>query len=94
MPITSSTINAGGGTNRNNYINDDMDRMIDEAAAEPDSAKRCQLYSEIQTKVKDEAIMEWWSDPTILYAHTVKLSGITYYYGGNMPYFYAATLGE
>jgi peptide/nickel transport system substrate-binding protein len=86
--------NAHGGTNRNNYINADMDRMIDEAAAEPDAALRCELYSEIQTKVKDEAIMEWWSDPFILYAHSNKLSNVTYYLGGNTPYFYVATIEE
>ena len=86
--------NAGGGTNRNNYINDEMDIMIDEAAAEPDPAKRCELYSVIQKKVKDEAIMEFWSDPLILYANDAKLDGVTYYQGGNVPSFYAATLSE
>ena len=86
--------NAHGGTNRNNYINEEMDAMIDEAAAEPDPAKRCELYSEIQKKVKDEAIMEWWADPVILYAHTNNLSGVTYYLGGNTPYFYAASIAR
>jgi peptide/nickel transport system substrate-binding protein len=86
--------NAGGGTNRNNYINDEMDMMIDEAAAEPDPAKRCELYSAIQEKVKGEAIMEFWSDPLILYAHDANLDNVTYYQGGNVPYFYVATLSE
>lgn len=86
--------NAGGGTNRNNYIDEDMDAMIDQAAAEPDPEKRCELYSAIQKKVKDEAIMEWWADPVILYATSDKLDGVTYYLGGNTPYFYAATLSE
>ena len=27
--------NAGGGTNRNNYINEEMDKLIDEAAGSP-----------------------------------------------------------
>lgn len=86
--------NAGGGTNRNNYISEEMDTMIDEAAAQPDPALRCELYSGIQKKVKDEAIMEWWADPVILYAHTNQLSGVTYYLGGNTPYFYVATIAE
>ncbi len=86
--------NAGGGTNRNNYIDADMDRMIDEAAAEPDATARCALYSDIQKKVKDEAIMEFWSDPEILYAHSDKLSGVVYYLGGNVPYFYPAQITE
>ena len=86
--------NAGGGTNRNNYINADMDRMIDEAAAQPDPAARCAIYSDIQKKVKDEAIMEFWSDPEILYAHSNKLADVLYYLGGNTPYFYPATITE
>jgi peptide/nickel transport system substrate-binding protein len=86
--------NAGGGTNRNNYIDADMDRMIDEAAAEPDPAARCALYSDIQKKVKDEAIMEFWSDPVILYAHSNKLSDVIYYLGGNTPYFAHASITE
>ncbi len=86
--------NAGGGTNRNNYINADMDQMIDAAAAEPDPAARCSLYSDIQKKVKDEAIMEFWSDPEILYAHSGKLANVLYYLGGNTPYFYPATITE
>jgi peptide/nickel transport system substrate-binding protein len=86
--------NAGGGTNRNNYINPDMDRMIDEAAAQPDAAARCALYSDIQKKVKDEAVMEFWLDPVLLYAHSNKLDNVTYYQGGNTPYFYAATIQE
>jgi ABC-type transport system substrate-binding protein len=86
--------NAGGGTNRNNYIDEEMDRMIDEAAAEPDPAARCSLYSDIQKKVKDEAIMEFWSDPEILYSHSNKLANVLYYLGGNTPYFYPATIAE
>ncbi len=62
--------NAGGGTNRNNYINEEMDAMIDAAAAEAEPAARCELYTDIQKKVKDEAIMELWADPVILYAHS------------------------
>ena len=86
--------NAGGGTNRNNYINDEMDAMIDIAAAEADPEARCALYSDIQQKVKDEAIMEWWADPVILYAHSNDLSGVTYYLGGNTPYFYVAGIAQ
>jgi peptide/nickel transport system substrate-binding protein len=86
--------NAGGGTNRNNYVNEEMDAMIDEAAAQPDPEARCALYSDIQKKVKDEAIMEFWSDPEILYAHSNKLSNVLYYLGGNTPYYYGATITE
>ena len=88
------TVRSGGGTNRNNNINADMDRMIDDAAAQPDPAERCELYRDIQQKVKDEAIMEFWADPVILYAHSGKLSDVVYYLGGNTPYFYTAKITE
>jgi peptide/nickel transport system substrate-binding protein len=86
--------NAGGGTNRNNYRNPEMDKLIDEAAAEPDVAKRCQLYSQIQQKFKDEAIMEFWVDPMILYATSKNLNNVMYYAGGNTPYFYVASVNK
>ncbi|KKK51481.1 hypothetical protein LCGC14_3114510, partial [marine sediment metagenome] len=66
----------------------------DIAAAEADPEARCALYSDIQQKVKDEAIMEWWADPVILYAHSNDLSGVTYYLGGNTPYFYVAGIAQ
>jgi hypothetical protein len=44
--------------------------------------------------VKDEAIMEVWSDPEILYSHSAKLANVLYYLGGNTPYFYPATIAE
>jgi len=71
-----------------------MDKLIDEAAAEPDVAKRCQLYSQIQQKFKDEAIMEFWVDPMILYATSKNLNNVMYYAGGNTPYFYVASVNK
>jgi peptide/nickel transport system substrate-binding protein len=84
--------NAGGGTNRNNYVNEEMDSLIDQAAGTTDAAKRVELYAKIQKKVKDEAIMAFFNDPNTLYGHTAKLKGVTYYLGGNYPYFFGATL--
>ena len=86
--------NAHGGTNRNNYINPEMDKLIDDAAAQPEMAKRCELYSTLQKKVKDEAVMEFWADPSILYAMSGKLNGAAMYLGGNTPYFYNAGLSQ
>lgn len=84
--------NANGGTNRNNYENPEMDKLIDEAAGTTDPAKRVQLYAQIQKKVKDEAVMAFFDDPLTLYAHTPKLEGVIYYQGGIYNDFYAATL--
>ncbi len=86
--------NAGGGTNRNNYENAEMDRLIDEAAGEADPEARVELYRQIQRKVMDEAIMVFYNDPYTLYAHTDKLSNPVMYLGGNYAYFAAAELSE
>ena len=86
--------NAGGGTNRNNYINEEMDKMIDDAAGESDPAKRVELYAAIQKKVMDDALMVFYNDPMSLYAHTNKLENPIMYLGGNYPYFYGASLSE
>jgi peptide/nickel transport system substrate-binding protein len=84
--------NAGGGTNRNNYVNPAMDKLIDDAAGTTDQAKRIQLYAQIQKMVEDQAIMVNFEDPELLYANSSKLSGVIYYSGGNYYNFYAATL--
>jgi len=86
--------NAGGGTNRNNYENPEMDELIDQAAGEADPAARVELYQQIQKKVMDEAIMVFYNDPMTLYAHTDKLSNPIMYLGGNYAYFAAAELSE
>lgn len=86
--------NAGGGTNRNNYVNPAMDQLIDQAAGTTDQAKRLQFYAQIQKMVEDQAIMVNFEDPQLLYANTVKLNGVIYYSGGNYYNFYAATLQQ
>ncbi len=86
--------NAGGGTNRNNYENAEMDQLIDAAAGEADPVARVELYKQIQTKVMDEAIMVFYNDPMTLYAHTDKLTNPVLYLGGNYAYFAAAELSE
>jgi peptide/nickel transport system substrate-binding protein len=86
--------NAGGGTNRNNYVNPEMDQLIDKAAGTTDSAQRLQYYAQIQKMVEDQAIMVNFEDPALLYANSVKLNGVIYYSGGNYYNFYAATLSK
>lgn len=86
--------NAGGGTNRNNYVNEEMDKLIDDAAAAADPAARLELYKQIQKKVNDEAIMVFYNDPMTLYAHRAALQHPVMYLGGNYPYFYPASISE
>lgn len=86
--------NADGGTNRNRYVNADLDAMIDEAAATTDSEARAALYAEIQQFVDDEAIMVYFVDPFLLYAHTPALQGVKYLSGGNLAHFYGANFAS
>jgi peptide/nickel transport system substrate-binding protein len=86
--------NADGGTNRNRYRNEEMDSLIDQAAGTSDAAARAELYAQIQQKVADEAIMVFMNDPYLLYGSAATLEGVVYLSGGNIPNFYAATLGS
>lgn len=94
MRILFYSSNAGGGTNRNNYIDEEMDRLLDEAAATTDTEERLRLYSQIQQKVMDEAIMVFYNDPATLYAYTDSLEGVQIFSAGQNPYFATATLNE
>jgi peptide/nickel transport system substrate-binding protein len=94
LRILFHSSNAGGGTNRNNYVDEEMDRLIDEAAATTDPEQRIELYSQIQRKVQEEAIMVFYNDPMTLYAYTQDLSDPYIYSAGQYPYFYPATLGD
>jgi peptide/nickel transport system substrate-binding protein len=60
--------NANGGTNRSRYKNAEMDTLIDEAAGTTDPAKRKRLYSQIQMKTLQEAIMVFFADPLNVFA--------------------------
>jgi ABC-type transport system substrate-binding protein len=86
--------NVGGGTNRNNYVDPEMDAMIEAQAAEPDPVKRAELVCDILKKVKDEAHMEVWLDPMLLYAHDAGLENVVYYLAGAFPYFGAVDISE
>ena len=69
--------NADGGTNRNRYKNAEMDKLIDDAAATTDPAKRKQLYSEIQMKTLRESVMVAFADPLDLFAYQKgKIDGV------------------
>ncbi len=61
--------NADGGTNRNRYMDPEMDALIDEAAGTTGTAEREALYVELQHKALDEAIMVFFSEPSEVYAY-------------------------
>ena len=85
--------NAGGGTNRNNYRNDDMDAMIDAAVGIGDLEARAVAYADIQQKLADEVVMAYFNDPVVLYASTPDVHHVTILGGGFVPNFYSATMG-
>jgi peptide/nickel transport system substrate-binding protein len=85
--------NADGGTNRNRYRNPKMDQLIVDAAGETDPTAQKELYIEIQQLVEDDAIMDFYVDPVLLFANDASLDGVVYLGGGYSPDFYAATLG-
>ena len=85
--------NAGGGTNRNNYRNDDMDAMIDAAVGIGDLEARAAAYADIQQKLADEVVMAYFNDPVVLYASTPDVQDVTILGGGFVPNFYSATMG-
>ncbi len=94
LRILFHSSNAGGGTNRNNYRNADMDKLIEQIEGEINPQKRKELLVKAQQKVMDEAIMVFLVDPPSLYAHHRTLSGIWMDWGGNYPYFYDARVGR
>jgi ABC-type transport system substrate-binding protein len=85
-------LNANGGTNRGNYQDAEMDKLIAMGVQTFDMAQRCKVYVAIQQEVKEEAVTTFLCDPMMLYAHVDALSGVTYYHDGNIPYFYTARL--
>ena len=94
MRILFHSANAGGGTNRNNYINEEMDALIAEGAATPDSAGREAIYKQIQKKVMDEAIMVFYNDSDTLYAYEDSLENVQFFGGGQYPYFFGTTISD
>lgn len=94
MRILFDSSNAGGGTNRNNYINEEMDSLLDQAAATNDPEERTALYGQIQKKVMDEAIMVFYNDPETLYAFASQLTDVQIFGAGQNPYFATANLTE
>jgi peptide/nickel transport system substrate-binding protein len=87
--------NADGGTNRSRYKNADMDKLIDDAAGTTDADKRKQLYSQIQMKALNEAIMVFFSDPSNIFAYQkTKANDIALDWSANYPLLYDASLAK
>lgn len=88
LRILFHSSNAGGGTNRNNYRNAEMDQLIAQIAAIADPQRRKDVIIKAQQKAIDDAVMVYLADPPSLYAHDRSVSGVWVDWGGNYPYFY------
>ncbi|HEY6101931.1 MAG TPA: ABC transporter substrate-binding protein [bacterium] len=88
LRILFHSSNAGGGTNRNNYRSQDMDRLIEQIDATADAAKRKDFVIRAQQKAIDDAVMVYLADPPSLYAHARSVTGVWVDWGGNYPYFF------
>ena len=86
------TSNAGGGSNRNNYISETMDNMIDAAVGIGDQEARVAAYAEIQQILADEVVMMYLNDPVVTYGATPEVQNVTILGGGFVPDFYSATM--
>jgi peptide/nickel transport system substrate-binding protein len=86
--------NAGGGTNRSNYVSPAMDDLIDAAAATTDPAERSALYAQVQKLAADDAIMVYYNDSPLLFGSIPSLTGIQYLGGGTLPNFYGASFAS
>jgi peptide/nickel transport system substrate-binding protein len=85
--------NADGGTNRNRYKNAEMDKLIDQAAATTDLAKRKQLYSQIQMKTLRESVMIGYADPLNLFAYQKnRVDGVVLDWSAANVFFHGASL--
>ena len=79
---------------RNRYKNAEMDRLIDEAAAQTDVEKRKAVYSQIQNKLLDEAVMVFFADPLSIFAFQKSLRVVTVDWSGNYPFFHTTFLAK
>jgi len=88
LRILFHSSNAGGGTNRSNYKNQEMDRLIDQIDATADPQTRTGLVVKAQQKAIDDAVMAYLADPPSLYAQARTVQHVWVDWGGNYPYFY------
>ncbi len=65
----------GPGGNRVNYVDEDLDKMLDEAAAETDTTKRMELYATIQQYLYDRVVYIPLYNMMTMTATTAKIRG-------------------
>jgi ABC-type transport system substrate-binding protein len=70
-----------------------MGQLIDEAAGATDPNKRKQLYTQVQKKALDEAILAFFADPINVFAYQkARLSDPVLDWSATYPQFYDASV--
>lgn len=65
----------GPGANRVNYVDENLDKMLDEAAAERDHDTRMQMYADIQQYLYDRVVYIPLYNMKVMTATTAKIRG-------------------
>ena len=65
----------GPGGNRVNYVDENLDKMLDEAAAERDHDTRMQMYADIQQYLYDRVVYIPLYNMKVMTATTAKIRG-------------------
>jgi ABC-type transport system substrate-binding protein len=86
--------NADGGTNRNRYVNEEMDALILAGSSTAIAEEREAIYHQLQQKVADEVVMIYMVDPFLLYGADARLQGMTYLAGGNISNLIGASFSD
>jgi ABC-type transport system substrate-binding protein len=71
-----------------------MDALIDQAVGIANPDERAAVYAQIQQAIVDEALTIFLNDPTVLFASTPQVQGVTILGGGFIPNFYAASISS
>jgi peptide/nickel transport system substrate-binding protein len=86
----------GAGDNKSyytNYNNDTVNKMIDQAAGEPDESKRADLYAQIQKTAVEEVAQVAIYHPAWLNAYAPTVKGLTLNIGLQFSSIDGTTLG-
>jgi ABC-type transport system substrate-binding protein len=74
--VSCKTFYPDGGGNLTHYCNEEVDRLIEEANATSDRAKRMELYQQAARIENDEVSHLWLFNPDGIWAYNTRLKGL------------------
>jgi peptide/nickel transport system substrate-binding protein len=78
--------NSGSFVNYSNYKNDEVDKLLKDAARTADQAARVEMMTKAQQIVMSEAPWVFIAFPGYHFAHRSNLKGFTYYTSNNIRF--------